>query len=82
MPGRGVRCNSICPGTVDSPWLGRLLAEAQDPDEARRQLVGRQPMGRLATPREVAAAALYLASNDAAFITGTELLIDGGLVAG
>lgn len=80
--GTGVRCNSICPGTVDSPWVGRLLAVADDPSQARAQLVARQPMGRLGTPAEVAAAALYLASDAAAFITGTELVIDGGLLAG
>lgn len=80
--GTGVRCNSICPGTVDSPWVGRLLAQAADADAARAGLVARQPMGRLGTPTEVARAALYLASEDAAFITGTELVIDGGLVAG
>lgn len=80
--GTGVRCNCICPGTVDSPWVGRLLDEADDPAEQRRQLVARQPMGRLGTPEEVARAALYLASDDAAFVTGSELVIDGGLVAG
>jgi len=80
--GTGVRCNSICPGTVDSPWVARLLAAAGDPARARDQLVARQPMGRLGTPGEVAAAALYLASDDAAFVTGTELVLDGGLLAG
>jgi len=63
---------------VDSPWVGRLLAEADDPDAARAQLIGRQPMGRLGTPAEVAASALYLASDAAVFITGTALVIDGG----
>lgn len=80
--GTGIRCNCICPGTVDSPWVGRLLAQADDPGAARVQLIGRQPMGRLGTSAEVAAAALYLASDDAGFITGTELVIDGGMVAG
>lgn len=80
--GTGVRCNCICPGTVDSPWVGRLLAETGDPDERRKQLIARQPMGRLGEPEEIAKAALYLASDDAAFVTGTELVIDGGLVAG
>ncbi|MBW3560972.1 MAG: SDR family oxidoreductase [Actinobacteria bacterium] len=80
--GTGVRCNCICPGTVDSPWVGRLLAETGEPDERRRQLVARQPMGRLGEPEEIAKAALYLASDDAAFVTGAELVIDGGLVAG
>jgi NAD(P)-dependent dehydrogenase (short-subunit alcohol dehydrogenase family) len=80
--GTGVRANCVCPGTVDSPWVGRLLTAADDPVAARASLVARQPMGRLATPAEVAAAALYLACADAAFITGTELVIDGGLLAG
>ncbi|MFB7109485.1 SDR family NAD(P)-dependent oxidoreductase [Streptomyces sp. NPDC056190] len=80
--GTGVRCNSVCPGTVDSPWVGRLLAQTDDPGSARAQLVARQPMGRLGTPAEVAAAALYLASDEASFITGAELVVDGGLVAG
>ncbi|MCX5317014.1 SDR family NAD(P)-dependent oxidoreductase [Streptomyces sp. NBC_00154] len=80
--GTGVRCNCICPGTVDSPWVGRLLDQAEDPVAARAHLVARQPMGRLGTSEEIAQAALYLASDAAAFITGTELVIDGGLVAG
>ncbi|MHB8451785.1 MAG: SDR family NAD(P)-dependent oxidoreductase [Mycobacteriales bacterium] len=80
--GTGLRCNSICPGTVDSPWVTRLLARSPDPEAMRAELVARQPMGRLAQPVEVAKAALYLASDDAAFVTGTELVIDGGLVAG
>lgn len=79
--GTGVRCNCICPGTVDSPWVGRLLAGAADPDAHRAALVARQPMGRLGTPSEVARAALYLASDDADFITGSALTIDGGLTA-
>ena len=78
---QGIRVNCLCPGTVDSPWVGRLLDLADDPVAARQALVARQPMGRLGTPEEVAAAALYLASDDAAFITGTGLVIDGGLTA-
>jgi NAD(P)-dependent dehydrogenase (short-subunit alcohol dehydrogenase family) len=80
--GTGVRCNCVCPGTVDSPWVGRLLEQAEDAETARAALVARQPLGRLGTPKEVAAAVLYLASDDASFITGTELVIDGGIVAG
>jgi NAD(P)-dependent dehydrogenase (short-subunit alcohol dehydrogenase family) len=79
--GTGVRCNSICPGTVDTPWVQRLLGEAADPDARLSELIARQPLGRLGTPTEVAQAALYLASDDAAFITGTGLVIDGGIVA-
>lgn len=78
---QGIRVNCICPGTVDSPWVGRLLDETADPAAARAGLVARQPMGRLGDPKEIAKAALYLASDDAAFITGTGLVIDGGLTA-
>lgn len=79
---QGIRCVSVCPGTVDSPWVGRLLAEAEDPDERRAQLIARQPLGRLARPDEVAKAIAYAASDDAAFMTGSELVIDGGIMAG
>ena len=78
---KGIRCNCICPGTIDSPWVGRLLDQAADPAEARAALVARQPLGRLGDPAEVAAAALYLASPEATFCTGTALVIDGGIVA-
>ena len=77
----GIRVNCLCPGTVDSPWVERLLDQADDRVAARLALEARQPMGRLGTPEEVAAAALYLASDDAAFITGTGLVIDGGWTA-
>ncbi len=80
--GTGVRCNCICPGTVDSPWVERLLAQTDDPKAMREALIARQPIGRLGRPDEVARAALYLASDDTAFITGAEFVIDGGIVAG
>lgn len=80
--GTGVRCNCVCPGTVDSPWVGRLMQEASDPEERRAMLIARQPVGRLGTPEEIAKAILYLASDDASFITGSALVIDGGLTAG
>ena len=80
--GTGVRCCCICPGTVDSPWVAGLLAEADDPEQRRAELIARQPVGRLGTSEEVAKAALYLASDDAAFMTGEALVIDGGLTAG
>lgn len=79
---QGVRCNCICPGTVDSPWVSRLLDTAPDPMEARARLVARQPVGRMGTPQEVAKAAVYLASDDAAFVTGSAFVIDGGYSAG
>ena len=74
-----VRVNCICPGTVDSPWVRRLLDDAGEPLDA---LVARQPLGRLGTPEEIAAAVLYVASDAAAFMTGSALVIDGGLTAG
>jgi NAD(P)-dependent dehydrogenase (short-subunit alcohol dehydrogenase family) len=80
--GQNIRVNCLCPGTVDSPWVERLLQQTDDRAAARQALEARQPMGRLGTPQEVAAAALYLASDDAAFITGTGLVIDGGWTAG
>jgi NAD(P)-dependent dehydrogenase (short-subunit alcohol dehydrogenase family) len=76
--GQGVRVNAVCPGTVDSPWVRRLVEEVGESLDALR---ARQPMGRLGTPDEVAQAVLYLASDAAAFITGTGLVIDGGLTA-
>ncbi|MBK5305446.1 MAG: SDR family oxidoreductase [Frankiaceae bacterium] len=79
--GDGIRCNCICPGTVDSPWVGRLMDEAPDPAKRREELIARQPLGRLGTPHEVAQAAIYLASDAAAFITGSGLVIDGGITA-
>jgi 2-keto-3-deoxy-L-fuconate dehydrogenase len=79
---QGVRVNCVCPGTVDSPWVKRLLAQADDPDDAHAALVARQPIGRLGTPQEVASAIAYLASDEAAFVTGTALVVDGGLMAG
>ncbi|MCX2726821.1 glucose 1-dehydrogenase [Thermomicrobium sp. 4228-Ro] len=77
----GIRCNCICPGTVDSPWVERLVAQEPDPVAARRALEARQPMGRLVRPEEVAAAALYLASDEAAAVTGSVFVIDGGWLA-
>jgi NAD(P)-dependent dehydrogenase (short-subunit alcohol dehydrogenase family) len=77
--GDGVRVNCVCPGTVDSPWVRRLVSEA---GESLPDLEARQPMGRLGTPEEIAAASLYLASDEAAFATGTVLTLDGGLTAG
>ncbi|MDX6226467.1 MAG: 2-keto-3-deoxy-L-fuconate dehydrogenase [Frankiales bacterium] len=78
---QGIRCNCICPGTVDSPWVGRLMDEAPDPAARREQLIARQPLGRLGTPVEVAQAAVYLATDAASFITGSALVIDGGITA-
>ena len=76
--GDGIRVNCVCPGTVDSPWVRRLV---EDVGEDIEELRARQPMGRLGTPEEVADAISYLASDAAAFVTGSVLVIDGGLTA-
>ncbi|MGC4854797.1 SDR family NAD(P)-dependent oxidoreductase [Micromonospora sp. DT4] len=75
----GIRFNCVCPGTADTPWLGRLLAQADDPAAERAALQARQPIGRLVTPQEVANAILYLASPRSASTTGTVLDVDGGV---
>jgi NAD(P)-dependent dehydrogenase (short-subunit alcohol dehydrogenase family) len=77
----GVRVNCVCPGTVDTPWVGRLLDQAADPQAARAALVARQPMGRLGRAEEMAAAILFLASDESSFTTGTAMLVDGGFTA-
>lgn len=79
--GTGVRCNCVCPGTIDSPWVQGLLADSDDPVATRESLVARQPIGRLGTPIEVGHAIVYLASDEAAFVTGSALVIDGGILA-
>jgi len=80
--GDNIRVNCISPGTVSTAWVERLLAESPDPEAARQNLNARHPLGRLCTPDEVAYAALYLASSESAFATGTNLVIDGGATAG
>jgi NAD(P)-dependent dehydrogenase (short-subunit alcohol dehydrogenase family) len=75
----GIRVNCVMPGTADTPWVGRLLDAADDPTAERTALEGRQPMGRLVTPDEVAAAILYLASPASGSTTGTALAVDGGM---
>ena len=75
----GIRVNCVNPGTADTPWIGRLLDQADDPAAERAALNARQPMGRLVTADEVAAGIAYLASPLAASVTGTALAIDGGM---
>jgi len=75
----GIRVNCVNPGTADTPWVGRLLDQADDPAAERTALNARQPMGRLVTADEVAAGIAYLASPLASSVTGTALAIDGGM---
>ena len=75
----GIRVNCVCPGTADTPWVGRLLDAAPDPVAERAALEARQPMGRLVTAEEVAAGIAYLASPLASSVTGTALAVDGGM---
>ncbi len=75
---KGVRCNAICPGTIDSPSLAERMARMPDPDQARRDFIARQPMGRIGTPEEVAALAVYLLADESGFTTGAVHVIDGG----
>lgn len=76
---RGIRCNAICPGTVDTPSLGERINAFADPAQARKDFIARQPMGRLATADEITGAAVYLASDESVFMTGQSLIVDGGI---
>ena len=79
---QGIRANAICPGRVETPFVKARIAEYPDPEKAYREMAASQAVGRMATPEEIAAAALYLASDEAAFVTGTALEIDGGFSLG
>jgi NAD(P)-dependent dehydrogenase (short-subunit alcohol dehydrogenase family) len=78
----GIRINAICPGRVETPYVAQRLKEYPDPAKAYEEMVATQPMGRMGRPEEIAAAALYLASDEAAFVTGATLTPDGGWSAG
>jgi NAD(P)-dependent dehydrogenase (short-subunit alcohol dehydrogenase family) len=77
-----IRINCICPGRVETPFVAKRLAEYADPEQARREMTASQAVGRMGRPEEIAAAALYLASDASAFVTGSALMIDGGWSAG
>lgn len=79
---QGIRANCICPGRVETPFVKQRLAEYPDPRKAYEEMASTQALGRMGTPDEIAAAVLYLASDEAAFITGTALEIDGGWTVG
>ena len=76
---KGIRCNAICPGTIESPSLDGRIAAFDDPEAARRDFIARQPIGRLGTPEEIAAVAVHLAGDESAYTTGTIIVADGGV---
>jgi NAD(P)-dependent dehydrogenase (short-subunit alcohol dehydrogenase family) len=77
----GVRVNCIAPGTVDTPWVSRITAGYDDPEEARANMQARQPHSRFVTPEEIAAMAAYLASDESASCIGACMIVDGGVTA-
>ncbi|RYF83700.1 MAG: SDR family oxidoreductase [Comamonadaceae bacterium] len=77
--GQGIRCNAVCPGTVDTPSLGERINANADPDAARKAFVARQPMGRLAQAEEIAPVVVFLASDESVFATGQAFTVDGGI---
>ena len=79
---QGIRANCVCPGRVETEFVQKRIAEYPDPEKAYQEMAASQAIGRMATPDEIAACVLYLASNEAAFITGTALEIDGGFSVG
>jgi len=76
---RGIRCNAVCPGTVDTPSLGERINANEDPEAARKAFIARQPMGRLAQAGEIAPVVGFLASDESVFATGQAFTVDGGL---
>jgi NAD(P)-dependent dehydrogenase (short-subunit alcohol dehydrogenase family) len=76
---QGVRCNALCPGTIETPSLDERIAAFADPVQARADFIARQPMGRLGTPEEIAEACVYLASDESRYMTGQCFIIDGGM---
>ena len=76
---QGIRCNCICPGTVQSPSLDDRIAAFDDPAQARKDFIARQPLGRLGTAEEIASIAIYLASDESAYTTGQPFIVDGGI---
>lgn len=76
---RGIRCNAVCPGTVDTPSLGDRINAFADPVQARADFIARQPMGRLGTAEEIGEVCVYLGSDDSRFMTGQTVIIDGGI---
>ena len=80
MVERGIRANCICPGVIDTPLTDQFLADAEDPEELKAEYAAVAPMARLGTAREIANCILFLASDEASFVTGAALVADGGTV--
>ena len=76
---QGIRCNALCPGTVDTPSLRGRIAAAADPVQAEKDFIARQPMGRLATVDDLTPMIVYLLSDASSFVTGQAMLVDGGV---
>ena len=76
---QGVRCNALCPGTIDTPSLQDRINALPDPEQARKDFVARQPMGRLGTVDDITPLLIYLASDESAFVTGVAFSVDGGM---
>lgn len=76
---QGIRCNALCPGTVDTPSLGDRINAFADPEQARKDFIARQPMGRLARAEELAELSVFLASDESVFMTGQAVIMDGGI---
>jgi NAD(P)-dependent dehydrogenase (short-subunit alcohol dehydrogenase family) len=77
----GIRCTAVCPGDIDTPLVQRYFDTALDPGALRKQVSGEYPLGRIAQPREIARTVVFLASDDASFVTGYPLVVDGGLLS-
>jgi NAD(P)-dependent dehydrogenase (short-subunit alcohol dehydrogenase family) len=77
----GIRCNAICPGDIDTPLVQAYFDTAADPEALRREVAGEYPLRRIAQPREIARAVVFLASDDSSFMTGEAMVVDGGLLA-
>jgi NAD(P)-dependent dehydrogenase (short-subunit alcohol dehydrogenase family) len=78
----GIRANCVCPGFTETPMLERFLAGKPDPEATRAWAASLHPLGRLGAPRDLAEAFVYLASDEASWVTGTALVVDGGLTSG
>src|SRR6476660_6181007 len=77
-----IRCNAMCSGRVETPWVAQRISEYPDPKKAYEEMAATQALRRMGRPEEVAAAAVYLAADESAFVTGSTLILDGGWTAG